>query len=72
MNKNQTKAESTCSCSKSSKYSIEPHGDSYALYYGRCPHRHGYNLCQLSKFDSEGEQTRQIIQQALNKYLCNF
>jgi hypothetical protein len=35
-----------CDCEQ--KYSIEPHGDAYALYYGRCNHVHGYNLAKIS------------------------
>lgn len=39
------------------EYSIELHGDGYALYYGRCPHRHGHNLVHLTEeawnFDAE-------------------
>lgn len=34
-----------CKCDP--KYSIEPHGEGYALYYGRCRHRHGYNLINM-------------------------
>jgi hypothetical protein len=34
-----------CKCEM--KYSIGPHGDGYALYYGRCNHRHGYNLINM-------------------------
>lgn len=36
-----------CHCKQ--KYTIEPHGDVYALYYGRCGHRHGFNLCHISE-----------------------
>lgn len=35
-----------CDCNY--EYSIEPHGDSYALYFGRCSHQHGYNLARIS------------------------
>ncbi len=35
-----------CTCEP--KYTIEPHGDGYALYHGRCNHRHGYNLVYLN------------------------
>lgn len=31
------------------RYTIEPHGDGYALYYGRCQHEHGYNLAYVPK-----------------------
>lgn len=34
-------------CTCEAKYSIEPHGEGYALYYGRCTHMHGYNLVNL-------------------------
>ena len=34
-----------CKCEV--KYSISSHGDGYALYYGRCDHRHGYNLINM-------------------------
>jgi hypothetical protein len=29
------------------KFTIELYDDGYVLYYGHCPHRHGYNLVQL-------------------------
>jgi hypothetical protein len=29
------------------QYTIEPHGEGYALYYGRCACRHGYNLANM-------------------------
>lgn len=35
-------------CKCEAKYTIEPHGDGYALYYGRCNHRHGYNLAYIT------------------------
>lgn len=34
-----------CKCEP--KYTIEPHGAGFALYYGRCNHRHGYNLINM-------------------------
>lgn len=34
-------------CDCETKYTIEPYGDGYALYYGRCVHRHGYNLINM-------------------------
>ena len=57
-------------CSCIDKYSIEEHGKGYALYSGRCQHRHGYKLCLLSEFDfdAEGKQTRELIERALNVY----
>jgi hypothetical protein len=35
-------------CNCKDKYSIEKHGDAYALYFGRCDHKHGYNLAKIS------------------------
>lgn len=37
----------TCTCE--ARYSIEPHGSGYALYYGRCNHKHGWNLVYLKE-----------------------
>ena len=34
-------------CTCEAKYTIELHGEGYALYYGRCRHRHGYNLINM-------------------------
>lgn len=36
-------------CKCEDRYTIEPHGDGYALYYGRCVHRHGYNLINMTE-----------------------
>ena len=38
-----------CDCEE--RYSIEPHGDGYAIYFGRCMHKHGYNLAQITECD---------------------
>jgi hypothetical protein len=35
------------SCKCEAKYTIERHGAGYALYHGRCGHRHGYNLANM-------------------------
>jgi len=35
-------------CDCEIKFSIEPHGEAYALYLGRCNHKHGYNLAKIS------------------------
>ncbi len=37
----------TCQCV--ARYSIEPHGDGYAIYWGRCKHRHGANIARLTE-----------------------
>jgi len=36
-------------CACEAQYTIEPHSDGYALYYGRCRHRHGYNLINMTE-----------------------
>jgi hypothetical protein len=36
---------------KPSGWSIEPHGDSYVVYYGRDDQHHGFNVCTLSEID---------------------
>jgi hypothetical protein len=36
-------------CECAAQYTIEPHGDGYVLYYGRCRHRHGYNLIYMTE-----------------------
>jgi hypothetical protein len=38
-----------CDKNCEAKYTIEPHGDGYALYYGRCACRHGYNLANMTE-----------------------
>lgn len=30
-------------------YSIEPCGPGHALYFGRCQHRHGYRVLQITE-----------------------
>jgi hypothetical protein len=36
-------------CTCAAQYTIEPHSEGYALYYGRCVHRHGYNLVNMTE-----------------------
>jgi hypothetical protein len=36
-----------CECEP--KYTLEPHGKAKVLYFGRCNHKHGYNLCTISE-----------------------
>lgn len=45
------------------KYSVEPHGDGYAIYLGRNKHLHGLNLGQLSGCD---EELAKLIEDSLN------
>jgi hypothetical protein len=40
---------SVCGCAD--EYTFEPHGDGWALYLGRCQHRHGWNLANIREPD---------------------
>jgi len=53
-----------CDCEQ--KYSIEPHGDAYALYFGRCDHMHGYNLARISEcsYNFEREEIERLLNRA--------
>lgn len=57
--------EDLINCRCTDRYSIEKHGDGFALYFGRCGHRHGYNLLHIT------ECTRQdvlcLIEARLNR-----
>lgn len=44
-------------------YSIEPHGEGFALYLGRAAMQHGYNLAHITE---ASPSTRQLIVDALN------
>ena len=35
-----------CECKP--KYTLEQHGNAKVLYFDRCSHKHGYNLCTIS------------------------
>jgi hypothetical protein len=50
-------------CTCENKYTIEPHGKGYALYYGRCNHRHGYNLVNMVEpaFNFEPRHIEKLI-----------
>jgi hypothetical protein len=52
----------SCQCEK--KYTIEVHGDGFVLYYGRCPHEHGYNLATIME---SAPDFRTKLVDALNK-----
>ena len=45
-------------------WTIEPHGDGYALYSGRDDMHHGMNLVYLSEPDANWEQTKALIEAA--------
>lgn len=36
------------SCHCKDRYSIEAHGKGYAIYWGRCRHRHGANIALIT------------------------
>jgi predicted RNase H-like nuclease (RuvC/YqgF family) len=36
-------------CHHQQIFTIEPHGDGQTLYFGRCNHYHGYNLCAVDE-----------------------
>lgn len=40
---------SFCECK--TEYSLEEHGEGWALYLGRCNHRHGYNIANIEEID---------------------
>ena len=48
------------------RYSIETHGNGYALYKGRCIHKHGYKLAFITE---TAKETLILIETALNKML---
>ena len=56
--------QSNCGSSHGShtSWSIEPHGNGYALYSGRGPMQHGMNLVYLSEPDSNWEATKRLIE----------
>lgn len=45
-------------------WTIEPHGNGYALYSGRDDMRHGMNLVYLSDPDANWEKTKALIEAA--------
>ena len=45
-------------------WTIEPHGNGFALYSGRGPMQHGMNLVYMSEPDSNWEATKRIIEAA--------
>lgn len=50
-------------CTCEARYTIEPHGEGYALYHGRCVHRHGYNLAYITEpsFNCDLKQIERLI-----------
>jgi len=56
-----------CTCEL--KFSIEPHGDGYALYFGRCNHRHGLNLLHITELSYNAGDILKKIENSLNKHI---
>lgn len=58
-------------CECEAKYTIEPHGDGYALYYGRCNHRHGYNLINMVEpaWNFKPAHIEQLLQLGYQTYI---
>ena len=50
-------------CHCPDRFRIEAHGDGYALYRGRCHHKHGLNLAHITEADNA---TLALIEGALN------
>ena len=64
-----------CTCEL--RYSIQPHGDGYgafALYYGRCDHRHGYNLAYVTdpSFNCDLSHIERLINLGNKEYNKNL
>jgi|GEM_PF-6843335 len=55
-------------CRCSDEYSIEPHGEGHALYFGRCGHRHGYNLLHIT--ECSRQDILDLIVKRLNTNTC--
>lgn len=46
-------------------FSLERHGDGYALYHGRDIDHHGYRLCNINDFDITKDNTLKVIDTGL-------
>jgi hypothetical protein len=62
-----------CECKCAAQYTIEPHGEGYALYYGRCVHRHGYNLVNMVEpaWNFEPKHIEKLINLGAAEYAKN-
>lgn len=60
-------------CDCESLYTIEPHGEGYALYYSRCIHRHGYNLVYLTDpaYNFEPRHIERLLNIGSKEYFKN-
>lgn len=52
-----------CKCVR--KYTIEPHGTDFAIYYARCIHRHGLHIALLNEVDKHFDVDD--LEKALNR-----
>lgn len=61
------------SCNCDSQYTIESHGEGYALFFGRCNHRHGYNLVYLTDpaFNFHPEHIQHLLNLGNKEYWRN-
>jgi hypothetical protein len=60
-------------CTCEDRYTIEPHGDGFALYYGRCKHRHGWNLVYLNEpsFNCDLNHLEKLLNMGMREYNKN-
>jgi S-adenosylmethionine synthetase len=60
-------------CKCESQFSIEVHGEGYALYYDRCPHKHGYNLINMVEpaFNFDPNHIEKLVNLGHKKYSEN-
>ena len=60
-------------CECEALYSIEIHGEGYALYYGRCDHRHGWNLANIVEpaWNFSAEHIEKLINLGAAEYAKN-
>ncbi len=45
----ELKAKDMNICECEDKFTIEEHGGGEVLYFGRCDHKHGFNLCHVTE-----------------------
>ena len=60
-------------CACECRYTISPHGEEYALFYGRCDHQHGYNLAYISEpaFNCDLSHIEKLINLGAAEYAKN-
>lgn len=67
---NQSHFDDFLDCKCEQIYTVEPHGDGFVLYYGRCNHRHGYNLVYLKEpaINFDPEHIQKLLQLGHKQY----